>query len=147
MFFISNPIGKTLGQLAIDTKEDVRDGYIIYVLNNEDDTSGVEWCESKRVQFAIDNNPQLRDYVVKYANAFFDKVILRVIKRDYSDAEVKEDILRMIYEQVKKLYGDCVSVNIFINCEGIEVTPKSKPFTIGTSMQRINGEFLERLDL
>lgn len=49
MFFISNPVGKTLGQLAKETKEDVRDGYFVYVLENEGDTSGIELCESKTI--------------------------------------------------------------------------------------------------
>ena len=54
------------------------------------------------------------------------------------------EALNQIYEIVKEIYGDYIAVEILVNCEGIEVTTKDRPFTKGYSMQTINGEFVEK---
>lgn len=56
----------------------------------------------------------------------------------------KKQALEQIYKLVKEFYGDCVSVDIFVNTEGIECNATEKPFVIDCAMQTINGEWLER---
>ncbi len=60
----------------------------------------------------------------------------------------RKDVLNEIYELIKEEYGDCVSVTIHVNCEGIKCEADEKPFTLGdTSMRTINGKWLERRTL
>lgn len=57
-------------------------------------------------------------------------------------------VLNEIYELIKEEYGDCVSVNIFVNCEGIKCEVDERPFVWGnTSMRTINGKWLEQRKL
>lgn len=58
----------------------------------------------------------------------------------------KKQALEQIYELVKEFYGDCVSVSIFINSEGIECDVTEKPFTIANSMRTISGKWLNKLE-
>lgn len=59
----------------------------------------------------------------------------------------KKQVLEQIYELVKEFYGDCVSVSIFINSEGIECDVTEKPFVTDSSMKTINGKWLESSQL
>lgn len=128
MFFVYNPIGKTLAEVAEDTKHDVRNGYFVYLLSDEEDTIGSEVCEVKTLLDVIAGYPQLKHCVVKYVNTFFDKVIIRVIERDYSDAKAKEETLKMIYEQLKRLYKDSYSVSLYVTADGMEVSVADSTF-------------------
>lgn len=47
-----------------------------------------------------------------------------------------------IYDIVKRNFGYCVAVNIFVNSEGIECNAIQRPFTIGCTMQMIDGAWL-----
>ena len=58
----------------------------------------------------------------------------------------RTEATNVIYGIVKEFWGDCVSVNIFVNCCGIDVTTIEKPFTVGCSMRTINGTWLPRKD-
>lgn len=58
----------------------------------------------------------------------------------------RTEATNVIYGLVKEFWGDCVSVNIFVNCCGIDVTTIEKPFTVGCSMRTINGNWLPRKD-
>lgn len=51
-----------------------------------------------------------------------------------------------IFKLLKEFWGDCVSVNIFVNCCGIDVTTIEKPFTVDCAMRTINGNWLPRKD-
>lgn len=55
-----------------------------------------------------------------------------------------KEALEQIFEIVKKNYGDCIAVDIHINCEGITCKAAEMPFTIDKAMMTINGEWLER---
>ena len=59
-----------------------------------------------------------------------------------NEIKSKSEALKIISEIAKKWWGDCVSVNIFVNCCGIDVTTIEKPFTVGCSMRTINGTWL-----
>ena len=57
----------------------------------------------------------------------------------------KKEVLNEIYDLIKEEYGDCVSVTIHVNCEGINCEADERPFVWGnTSMRTINGEWLEQ---
>lgn len=56
----------------------------------------------------------------------------------------KNEALEQIYNIVKKLYGDCLAVEIMVNCDGIKVTTTERPFTMKCSMRTINGNWLKR---
>lgn len=58
----------------------------------------------------------------------------------------QKQVLEQIYELVKEFYGDCVSVDIFVNSEGIECNTTEKPFTIENSMRTISGKWLNKLE-
>ena len=55
-----------------------------------------------------------------------------------------ERILSQIYNLIKEYYGDCLTVTINVNCEGIDVVTNEKPFTIGYTMKTINGKQLKK---
>lgn len=60
----------------------------------------------------------------------------------------RKEILNEIYDLIKEEYGDCVSVKIFVNCEGINCEADERPFVWGnTSMRTINGKWLEQRKL
>lgn len=56
----------------------------------------------------------------------------------------RKEALSKIYDLIKEHYGDCISINIFVNREGIEATTVEKPFTISNTMQTVNGKWLEK---
>lgn len=58
----------------------------------------------------------------------------------------RTEATKVIYNLIKEFWGDCVSVNIFANCCGIDVTTIEKPFTVGCVMRTINGNWLQRKD-
>lgn len=56
-----------------------------------------------------------------------------------NEIKSKSEALKTISEIAKEWWGDCVSVNIFVNCCGIDVTTHEKLFTVYCSMRKING--------
>lgn len=56
----------------------------------------------------------------------------------------KNEVLEQIYNTIKKLYGDCLTVEIIVNCDGIRVATTETPFTKGCSMRTINGNWVTR---
>ncbi len=58
----------------------------------------------------------------------------------------RTEATNVIYDLVKEFWGDCLSVKIFTNSTGIDVTTIEKPFTIDYSMKTINGTWLPRKD-
>ena len=56
----------------------------------------------------------------------------------------EKKVLEQIYDIVKELYGDCLAVEITVNCDGIKVVTTKKPFIIGCSMRTLNGDWLKR---
>ena len=58
----------------------------------------------------------------------------------------RTEATNVIYKLVKEFWGENVSVNIFVNCCGIDVTTIEKPFTIDYSMRTISGNWLPRKD-
>ena len=53
--------------------------------------------------------------------------------------------LDAIYEMVKEKLGDCVSVTIFVNCEGLTIsTEKRAKLNTRYSMRTIGGDWVEK---
>jgi len=48
-----------------------------------------------------------------------------------------------IHSKIKELFPEAVSVSIFVNCEGINVTPNYRTDLTGCSMRNINGEWVK----
>lgn len=57
-----------------------------------------------------------------------------------------EDQINQIHETIKNLYPEAVSVNIFVNSQGIEVTPEFRTNVSGCSMQTITGKWVKKCD-
>lgn len=56
-----------------------------------------------------------------------------------------DEAVEKIHEIIKEQFGDGVSVNIFVNSEGINCNVNYKPYpSRGCSMRNINGEWLEK---
>lgn len=56
-----------------------------------------------------------------------------------------DEAVEKIHEIIKKQFGDGVSVNIFVNSEGIDCKVNYKPYpSLGCSMRNINGEWLKK---
>lgn len=49
-----------------------------------------------------------------------------------------------IHAQLKALFPDAVSVNIFVSSEGIEVTPKFRTNLDGYTMKTLTGAWVNR---
>lgn len=58
------------------------------------------------------------------------------------EAMSRSEALKLIYNIIKEMYSGCVRVNITVNSGGISCEVTEKPFTIGSSMRTINGDFL-----
>ena len=58
------------------------------------------------------------------------------------EAMSRSEALKLIYNIIKEKYGGCVRVNITVNSGGVSCEATEKPFTIGSSMRTINGDFL-----
>ena len=56
----------------------------------------------------------------------------------------KCEVLEQIYNAIKELYGDCLAVEIIVNCDGIRVATTETPFTKGCSMRTINGNWVTK---
>lgn len=65
---------------------------------------------------------------------------------DIKKPQNRTEATNVIYDLVKEFWGENVSVNIFVNCCGIDVTTIEKPFTVDCVMRTINGTWLPRKD-
>ena len=53
--------------------------------------------------------------------------------------------LDMIYEMIKEKHGDCVSVTIFVNCEGVTIsTERRAKLNTHYSMRTIDGAWVDK---
>ncbi len=52
--------------------------------------------------------------------------------------------LNQIHEIIKELYPDAVSVTVFVNNEGLEVSPKYRANLTKYSMETITGNWINR---
>ncbi|MDQ0174451.1 hypothetical protein [Bacillus chungangensis] len=55
-----------------------------------------------------------------------------------------EKKVRTLHEMIKSNFPDAVAVRIFVNSEGIEVSPEYRTNADGYSMQKINGHWINR---
>ena len=56
----------------------------------------------------------------------------------------RKEALEKIDKIIRDVYGDSVFVQITVNSEGILCTSDERPYTIGCSMQTLNGNWLDR---
>ena len=75
--FLYNPIGKTLKQVHQDCGINMQ-GYSVFVLQDDDDTTGVCLDEDFSIGLILKKFPQYANYIVKYENDFFGTTVLRV---------------------------------------------------------------------
>ena len=59
----------------------------------------------------------------------------------------KAESIELIHDLVKEYYGDNVAVTIFINSEGIKVSPEYRTNMSGYSMKTIDGKWVKKIDL
>lgn len=55
-----------------------------------------------------------------------------------------EEKINEIHESIKELYPEAVSVKVFVNSKGIEVTPNYRTNADGYSMKTITGKWIKR---
>ena len=72
-------IGKTLAEVAKETRPTLS-GYIVMILQDEEDTTGKRLDELYSVKAIIKEHPEIAKYKVKFENDFFGELVLRVIK-------------------------------------------------------------------
>ena len=72
-------IGKTLAEVAEETRPALS-GYIVMILQDEEDTTGKRLDESYSIKAIIKEHPEIAKYKVKFENDFFRELVLRVIK-------------------------------------------------------------------
>ena len=75
-----NPIGKTLLEVARDCSLHYN-GYSVFVLQDENDTTGKHLDEDFSVRLILKKHPEYADYKVKFENDFFGTTVLRVIRK------------------------------------------------------------------
>ena len=54
-----------------------------------------------------------------------------------------EEKINYIHELIKEIYPEAVAVRIFVNYQGIEVTPEYKTNISGYTMQNINEDWIK----
>lgn len=55
-----------------------------------------------------------------------------------------EEKIGKLHEMIKEIFPDAVSVKVFANCEGIDVTPDYKTNLADYAMRNISGEWVKR---
>lgn len=86
--FNYNPIGKTLAEVAKETKPDHYNGYSVFVLENpKDTTGGKEIATAYSVKAILEKHPEYSDYIVKKTNDFCGTTVLRVMKKQNKGAK------------------------------------------------------------
>lgn len=80
--FNYNPIGKTLAEVAKETKPDHYNGYSVFELVDQKDIKyGKHVASSYSVQAILDKYPEYSDYVVKKTNGYYGTTVLRVMRK------------------------------------------------------------------
>ena len=74
-----NHIGKTLAEVHKDCGG-YMDGYAVFVLQDENDTTGKQLDEDFSIGLILKKHPQYANCKVKYENAFYGTTVLRVEK-------------------------------------------------------------------
>ena len=75
-----NCIGKTLSEIAKETSISFRNGYSVFLLQDETDTTGKEIDMSYSVRAILEKHPEIANYKVKFENDFYGMTVLRVTK-------------------------------------------------------------------
>lgn len=73
-------VGMTLAEVAQEAPPLFNGGYSVFVLQNENDTTGKRVDDSYSVRAILKSHPHLADYKVKLENNFYHTTVLRVIK-------------------------------------------------------------------
>ena len=74
-----DPIGKTLDEIHKECGSRSH-GYAVFVLQDENDTTGKQIAEDFSVGLILKKHPQYANYKVKYENDFYGTTVLRVEK-------------------------------------------------------------------
>lgn len=77
--FLHNLIGKTLIEVHKECGISYT-GYSVFVLQDDEDTTGVRLDDDISVGYILRKHPEYADCVVKYENDFFGTTVLRVNK-------------------------------------------------------------------
>lgn len=77
--FLYDPIGKTLAEIHNDCGGNLN-GYAVFVLQDDDDTIGIELDECISLGEIMKKHTGIADCKVKYENDFFGMTVLRVEK-------------------------------------------------------------------
>ncbi len=79
------PIGKTLAEVHKDCGFNIF-GYSVFVLQDENDTTGKLLGEDISIGLILRKHPQYANYKVKYENDYFGTTVLRVEKGNENNA-------------------------------------------------------------
>lgn len=82
--------GKTLKSLAKELAADFYNGYSVFVLQDENDNTGVNVDESFSLGDILKKHPELSDMVVKTVNDFYGLTVFRVIEAPKKCTETPE---------------------------------------------------------
>ena len=77
--FLYDYIGKTLNDVAHDMNWYSKNGVCIFLLSNENDSTGKQVAESFSVRDILKRKPHLADKKIKLVNNFYGEVVFRVI--------------------------------------------------------------------
>lgn len=77
--FMYNPIGKTLAEVHKDCGVNYG-GYSVYVLQDENDTTGILLDDDISIGLILRKHPEYADKKVKCENDFFGMTVLRIEK-------------------------------------------------------------------
>ena len=77
--FLYNPIGKTLAEIHRDCGGNMG-GYSVFVLQDENDTTGKPLDEDFSIGLILKKHPQYANCKVKCVNDFYGTTVLRVEK-------------------------------------------------------------------
>ena len=92
--FMHDPIGKTLAEVHKECGASFN-GYSVFVLQDDNDTTGIRLDEDISVGLILRKHPEYKDCVVKYENDFFGTTVLRVNKPSQNNcggARLKQSI-------------------------------------------------------
>lgn len=77
--FLEQYIGKQLQDIARDVTCGAMKGICVFVLANENDTTGKRVAEEFDLRWILKDHPELRTRTVKLVNDFYGEYVFRVI--------------------------------------------------------------------
>lgn len=74
----------------------------------------------------------------------FPFMLPQMLDKHQKRGDLLEEKIQVVHEVLKNLFPDAVSIEVFVNCEGITVAPNFKTNISGFSMQTVTRKWVQK---